>query len=233
MASGLRSFSSPPFYRPPKLRLPFSFVDKIPDMLSSYWGFKYRLWFTWYISCSGLKESGIVRSPWWAVICGTDASGDLWLWEDDDEECIKEFADGIPHSLVMPLECWDTACRALEARLSRRKMPASPLTHLAPRTRLRFIAWLIVAGPVRRDRIFRWFWQEGYRRIDPIISEWAALTLALPGAQESCSICRVSHLLPIWFETMLEIYMLEDLQSIPWDHTCSCFQRFVWIRLAS
>ncbi|KAJ6551299.1 hypothetical protein B0H19DRAFT_1157146 [Mycena capillaripes] len=105
--------------------------------------------------------------------------------------------------------------RALEVRQSRPKVPASPLAHLAPRTRFRFIAWLLMTGPLRDPGKLR--------SVEVLIPEWAKL-MNLRSDTKTCDTCRVSHLLPIWSETMLTVYSYEDLQSVPWDQGCDCFQ---------
>lgn len=139
-------------------------VVRVPDGYSHLASFKYRLWFIWYIWPTGYRMGSTESPPWPALICGADADGDLWCWEDADEMCIQEFAieelrivedlalDSFPQ---MPLVYWDDASRALEARRSRPTASAGPLAHLTPQNRLRFIAWLIVAGPMRKAQIPR------------------------------------------------------------------------------
>jgi hypothetical protein len=221
----------------------------IPDAYSRYANFKYRLWFIWYIWYTRPAETGR-GPPWRTIVCGADGDVDLWLWEDEDEEYIRGFAS--LHSFAeMPVVGWDDACSALEARLSRTAGSVGPSSHLTPQprfrfawlidplwgkknekrlscltpqTRFRFIAWLIVAGPVRKDQLLRR--QEGYRRVDTLINDWAGSTaLQVRGVENSCDTCRISHFLPIWSGTMLDMYSLEDLRSIPWDRSCNCFHR--------
>ncbi|KAJ7883539.1 hypothetical protein B0H14DRAFT_3432994 [Mycena olivaceomarginata] len=100
----------------------------IPDVFSRYSGFKYRLWFIWYIW--HLWSESWRSPPWSAIICGSDGNGDLWLWEDEDEEYIKVFTENIP---VFPeLLDWHTACWYLKERLGRTAVAATPLAHLTP-----------------------------------------------------------------------------------------------------
>ncbi|KAJ6531272.1 hypothetical protein B0H19DRAFT_474537 [Mycena capillaripes] len=195
-------------------------VVRIPDEYSRYANFKHRLWFIWYIwYIAQLQLESGKRLPWSAVVHGADANGDLWLWEDEDEKCIKEFAEDLTYVPEMPMEYWDDACRALEARQLRTTELASPLSHLTPKTRLRFIAWLIVAGPVRMNQIL----QEGDFRLGISITRWdRAISDSPHNANSDAETCKC-RVLRIWFETMLEVYLLEDLQSTPWYHTCNCF----------
>ncbi|KAF7369136.1 Protein kinase domain-containing protein [Mycena venus] len=185
---------------------------------------EYRIWFTSYIFwCSADGRTG---PPWWDLLCGA-AANDLWLWEDEDEEVIKKLVEDLDshrdrdnHHWV-PLKEWDDACRALSARLSRKTAPASsrPLAHLTPPIRLRFIAWLLLAGPLERTRILL---DAGFPGIGSLIYDWANALQYLGPAATICKVCRISHALPIWIATMLEVYSLEDVRSIPWYYECNC-----------
>jgi hypothetical protein len=88
------------------------------------------------------------------VICGPDGNGDLWLWEEEDEEGIREFAiaDELLSVSQMTEENWNDAFQVLEARLSQTMVIANPLAHLPTQTRFRFVAWFLVAGPLRKDK---------------------------------------------------------------------------------
>jgi hypothetical protein len=111
-------------------------VVTIPDEHSRYSNFKYRLWFTWNTYGFTLTSGPPRPSPWFATV---------WLWEDEDEEYIEEVADvAIYPFREMSKKDWDDACQVLEARQSRTM--ASPLAHLTPQMRLRFMAWLIVGN---------------------------------------------------------------------------------------
>ncbi|KAF8140745.1 hypothetical protein K438DRAFT_1785437 [Mycena galopus ATCC 62051] len=57
-----------------------------------------------------------------------------------------------------------------------------------------------------------------------LILEWASLTELLPENAESCNVCGVSGVLPIWIDTMLEVYSRDDLRSLPWHHKCRCLE---------
>lgn len=207
-----------------------SSLVKIPDAYSRCANFKHRLWFTWHIWHITQRRPRTRRGPpWFAIICGADSNGDLWLWEDMDEECIQEFAEDLSLDPFpeMPVIYWGDACRALEARRPRTTAYLSPLAHLTPQTRLRFIAWLIVAGPVRKDQILR---EGDFPSLEISITRWGtSMSDTLHSADsyaEYCDICGVSHLLSSWVETMLKIYLLDDLRSIPWYHACGCWERY-------
>ncbi|KAJ6466794.1 hypothetical protein C8R45DRAFT_478176 [Mycena sanguinolenta] len=169
--------------------------------------FKYRLWFTgftWYMS-------GKVATPPWVTILSEESV--FWLWEDEDEEYIKQFAQFLPasHSIPFGDSHGTRPCRTVTA---------NPLAHLTPKTRLLFVAWLMVAGPIRKDRILK---DQGLRDINMLIYDWFKSTALFSDstATETCRICSVSHLLPIWMETLSQIYPLEDLKSLPWSG-CDC-----------
>ncbi|KAJ7878771.1 hypothetical protein B0H14DRAFT_1628906 [Mycena olivaceomarginata] len=167
---------------------------------------------------------GLALWPLWlTVICGPDGNGGLWLWEEEDEEGIREFAITNELLSVSPTteENWNEAFQALEARLSRTIVITSPLAHLPPQTRLRFIAWLLVAGPLKKDYML----QNGDNRDNPgiamVIDTWAQVTDP-PLTGGTCDVCKVSGILPVWIETMLEVYSLDDLRLLSRDHECNC-----------
>jgi hypothetical protein len=160
---------------------------------------------------------------WEAMVFGAYPDRDLWLWEDDDEECIQAFIkDHSPHLVPdMPVVDWDKACHALgEHQLESRPIDG-PLSHLAPQTRLRFISWLIVAEIGRKEHLL----QAGeIGSLEELIAWWGS-SMVVDYDEEPCGLCGVSDLLKIWLETILEVYMLDDLWSIPWYAECSCFKR--------
>jgi hypothetical protein len=179
---------------------------QIPDAYSRYTDFKYRLWFTYYIWYT-LYE-GEYSLPSFVAAC---VANDLWFWEEEDEECIEEFAMALPsESFAESVKSmdWDKACQALETRQSRTMV--TPLAHVTSQIRLRFMAWLILVGPLRKDiRV------EGHDiHIDDLIFNWAKSLNLHDRAAETCDICQVSRLFPIWIETMIQVYSLDDLRSI-------------------
>jgi hypothetical protein len=155
-----------------------------------------------------------------------DRNGNLWLWEEEDEEGIREFAIGLnePFNIrEMTEDNWDDAFQALEARFSRTTVAANPVAHLPSRARLRFMAWLLVVVAFREYRIFA----SPISRQDStmtLIRDWAEVT-ELPLTGGTCNMCRVSGVLPVWIETMLEIYPRDDLRSLPWHYKCNCLHR--------
>jgi hypothetical protein len=128
----------------------------------------------------------------------------------------------------MPLEEWDEACLTLAVRQSRTVTTLSPLAHLIPQTRLRFIVWLMVAMvPSRREGLWE---SKDFQHLDTLIKFWGVCLHLLDYANsdsgaEMCRICGVSYFLPIWVETMVGIYSLDDLGSIPWGKECRCLER--------
>lgn len=273
MTTGLPSHAFPrSIVSTPPLPLPQLDVVKIPDPYSSYSNFKHRLWLTWYIWYAAQKQYGAEkRLPWLAIVGGADADGDLWLWEDGDEESIQEFTQDL--SLLaalpeMPISDWDDACHAfearqsqptvsvgllekfaqelsldslpelsqaiynwddtssdLEARQSRTTASVGLLASLTPQNRFRFIAWLIIAGPVKRDLISRQVFRS--LEIFKLILLWGTTVSVHPADSEVeiCKICGISHFLPLWIETMLTFYLVDDLESIPWNLACDCLER--------
>jgi hypothetical protein len=100
--------------------------------------------------------------------------------------------------------------------LGRTAVAATPLAHLTPQTRLRFVAWLLVAGPLRKKTILQ---NKRVPSITTLIRRWSK-AIALPLTGETCDVCGVSGVLPVWIETMLEVYSRDDLRSLPWDYKC-------------
>ncbi|KAJ7719092.1 hypothetical protein DFH07DRAFT_1067933 [Mycena maculata] len=196
---------------------------KIPDVasLARYADFKYRLWFTRY----AIEQSSLVppyrQKLWWLMMVeGTGAGGDLWLWDDgnSDEAYIKSLRPIFQTESVSRFSetDWVDACRALGGRKDRTQR-SPPLAHLDPRTRIRVIAWLITAAATRKG--------DG---LEILITKWAEITvlqLKPESAQKICLLCGVSHLLPMWMGTMLEVYSLDDLRSIPCRYHCKCLER--------
>ncbi|KAJ7797928.1 kinase-like domain-containing protein [Mycena olivaceomarginata] len=143
---------------------------RIPDAYSHYSKFKYRLWFicrTWY-------TIGSDSLPWFSLVSGENTNGDLWLWEDEDEEGIREFAIG-NEPLYISEEDWDDAVLALE---------------------------------------MCFFPDNGSRQSggSPSLSSSTSLHGMASGGR----------VLPVWIETMLEIYPRDDLRSLPWHSKCNC-----------
>ncbi|KAJ7790660.1 hypothetical protein B0H14DRAFT_208361 [Mycena olivaceomarginata] len=206
------------------------------DVLKTQSEFKYRVWFTWRLvnfSLKGIENARTAarrQEQFWMAIAKMDPNEDLWLWEDEDEGYIKAFvedhsSDWIPESsLEMSAFEWAHASQALEERPPQRPT-VSPVSHLAAHTRLRFIAWLIVADVTPKDRL-------RLAGLEPLVRDWR-LCIADSSTYSSCCgaphCCGVSR--NIWLETMLHVYSVDDLQSIPWYpedsslETCKCFQR--------
>ncbi|KAJ7318976.1 hypothetical protein DFH08DRAFT_819419 [Mycena albidolilacea] len=184
------------------------------------WGFKYRLWFMRHVWQRCSRWNSPLWPLWLTVIYGPDGNGDLWLWEEEDEEGIREFAiaNGLLSVSQMTEENWNDAFQALEARSSRTIVIASPLAHLPFKTRLRFIAWLLVAGPFRKDYISQ---NGGIPSIAMLIDHWAYVT-DNPVNRGTCHACGVSDVLSVWIETMLEVYSRDDMEALPWDRDCNC-----------
>ncbi|KAF7377563.1 Protein kinase domain-containing protein [Mycena sanguinolenta] len=178
---------------------------------------KYRLWFiafVWHMADKG-------TTPVFENILNETSV--FWL-EDEDEDYIKEFARNCSAFNWIPFDCaealdWDEVFKA--QRIPRATAAANPLVRLTPQIRLRFVAWLIVAGPVRKDRILED--EEGFPSIAMLVRDWSKSTAQLSDftAMETCNICSVSHLLPVWVETLSQIYSSEDLKSLPWSG-CDC-----------
>jgi hypothetical protein len=168
-----------------------------------------------------LPRTALRRLFWWPAVSGADANGDLWFWEDQDEEFVNAFADPPYHALRMPLADWTIACLALKTRQLECRRTTSPLSHLTPQSRFYFMAWFIIAEVARKGKL-----ETGDNGgLHDLIACWG-MSLGIVGSdRERCRICRVSHILAIWLETMLEVYMLDDLRLIPWYPECSCFNK--------
>jgi hypothetical protein len=81
----------------------------------------------------------------------------------------------------MPLEEWDEACLTLAVRQSRTVTTLSPLAHLIPQTRLRFIVWLMVAMvPSRREGLWE---SKDFQHLDTLIKFWGVCLHLLDYAQ--------------------------------------------------
>ncbi|KAF7377585.1 Protein kinase domain-containing protein [Mycena sanguinolenta] len=196
----------------------------------------YRVWFIRYIWD---RTSGSIPSPPWWAICGeSDASsGSLWLWEDEDEEYLKVFAahHSVPHIRVGDHS--DGAYLALaDFRRRSQTAPVADLTlaHLTPETRLRFITWLMVAGPLRKDKILQ-DTSRSFPSVDMLINDWATSTaLRAAGAapaMTTCSACGVSDVIPVWIDTLSKIYSVKDLRSLPWSRSCNCLDNGLAARM--
>ncbi|KAF8150270.1 hypothetical protein K438DRAFT_441806 [Mycena galopus ATCC 62051] len=200
---------------------------------------KYRLLFTWHLLSCRLVDDGNEAANahrFWSCVSGTDPNEDLWFWEDEDEEYIQTFTNGWDLSVWMSEVEWADACRALEARQLQHSHPRtpSPVSHLTPQTRLGFIAWLIVGNVHLKERAFPWvglndlikYWQQLPIFVDSIFDYsfdfsfgWTVTTVT---TILDCHHCGVSFM-NVWLETMLQVYSIDDLQSIPWYQQCTCF----------
>ncbi|KAJ7842794.1 hypothetical protein B0H14DRAFT_2779851, partial [Mycena olivaceomarginata] len=199
---------------------------RIPDVCSAFANFKHRLWLTWYVLQKYVPQAAGRESFWRTAVPGTETTRDLWFWEDEDEEYIRQwaFTDNPLLKLFheMPTMDWSNACRALETRRLLPRPTASPLAHLTPQTRCRFMAWLIVAEAVRKEDLAEMGNTGG---LHDLIEFWGISVRIADFKGEKCGICRISHLLNVWLETMLEVYTLEDLRLLPWRPKCGCFYR--------
>jgi hypothetical protein len=214
--------SSPAERRSLSPDLPDNFT--VTHTFSHYSGFKYRLWFIWY---TWNHWSERWESPPWL-----DIIGDLWLYEDEDEEYIKNFIEDEEYiknfidsedlfvfpELFPELRDWGIACWYLEKRLAQTTVAATLFVHLTPQIRLRFMTWLLVA--LRRTKMSR---NNSIPSIAMLVYDWAkSIRLPLRG---TCHACRVSDVLSVWMETMLEVYSRDDVGSLPWDLECNCLHR--------
>jgi hypothetical protein len=212
----------------------------IPYSCSGCEGFKYRLWFTWYILSMSrdpqVPTQGVDIEMWLAIIAGTNPVGDIWLWQDMDEDYIRQFAPAAVGSLGVRQELsdadWRKARRALQARETRTFSQSPPIRrvatqappHLDSSGRACIIAWFIIAGPVRYEHL-----RHGHsQRLNALIAAWAKsinadwnLTL---GYRHYCEVCGVSQWLELWVHTMLLVYSLDELASTPWRSTCKCLE---------
>ncbi|KAJ7472387.1 hypothetical protein B0H11DRAFT_1352968 [Mycena galericulata] len=198
---------------------------KLPDVyfMAGYENFKYRVWFIRYvIETVEITITSLRQQLWWrAMVEGTDVNGDLWLWAegDSDEAYIKSRFEKIYPTLGFDAIDWANACRALGVRHARTASPAarsSSLAHLTAETRLRIIGWFIITAVIDKGE-----------DIESLITKWASVTHIVTSNRtgEGCQFCGISHLLPIWVDTMLEVYLLEDLWSFSGRNYCQCLQR--------
>ncbi|KAJ7113483.1 hypothetical protein C8R44DRAFT_930110 [Mycena epipterygia] len=209
--------------------LPPSYIDPslIPaqDLLARYGDFEHRVWLTWY-SMQMHMEPTKYRASWLAIIEGTDPHGDLWLWEDGDEERAKTLHDTYHEESANPIPCPTEdlldAFRALEARTRKSRPPAQNVfAHLSPEARVSIISWFMVAGPLRQ-RESKWRY---YRVLDftALLREWA--TMFYRRSPCLCNHCQIPPTaLRIWAEIMLQVHSVEDLMSTPWPSVCSCLK---------
>ncbi|KAJ7267304.1 hypothetical protein C8J57DRAFT_363326 [Mycena rebaudengoi] len=191
--------------------------------------FKYCLWFTWYIvmmsSNRRIPSQEIVKT-WLAIVEGTNEMEGLWAWKDEDEEYLKNlvtrhFAAKPPFSVeVLSASNWLDGCEAVGRRSS--QIPREPLfAQLTSEARVRLFGWFIIAGPVRHRNL---------RYIDPpplsaLIRSWAMFTrVDFVPSRQHCEICGVSQWLDPWIMSMLDVYSVDHLASIPWHRTCVCLK---------
>jgi hypothetical protein len=116
----------------------------------------------------------------------------------------------------MPIVFWEKACQALDACPARTM--ESPLAHLAWEFRFRAMAWLILLRIYRKEEM------DAQISIAGLIMHWAK-AITMPEDAETCGICRISHLLPGWIETMRQMYLPDDLRSLLWNNDCNCLNR--------
>ncbi|KAF7362739.1 Protein kinase domain-containing protein [Mycena venus] len=235
MASTFPSFDSSPSSREsspsdeeglPPINVWSSVQPGVWDIRGIDSDFKYRVWFTWRLikSSSWNIERGVLNAvqteaEFWKAVSRAHPDEDIWFWEDEDEECLKAYIEdhaGNPFE-VSEVE-WSTACVALKARDRQHQHPriSSPVSHLTPEIRFRFMAWLVVVAVYPKVYRFR------HASLRALLQSWSHI---IGGSQliESCGICQVSAHLNLWVEIMLHVYSVDHLQSIPWDHPCSCF----------
>ncbi|KAJ7088699.1 hypothetical protein C8R44DRAFT_443990 [Mycena epipterygia] len=193
----------------------------LPPFGSDDWAdanFKHRVWLTWFLM--DMRAAPWRRSLWSKVI---EDAEDLWLWEDGDEEYIRALRSHLGGQFRLPEEDWCSACAALDVRITTPRTPArEALTHLSVLNRVRMVGWLIVAGPMRQHQLQ----DEDHRfqNLAMLIAVWGRVFHSHSSDSEVCTRCGVSHILPIWVETMLEVYSLDDLRSIPWPYGCQCLE---------
>ncbi|KAJ7113462.1 hypothetical protein C8R44DRAFT_710619 [Mycena epipterygia] len=214
-----------PDWRSPTPPSPPPYIDPalIPDedLLTRYGDFEHRVWFTWY-SMQMHMEPTKHRTSWLAIIEGTDPHGDLWLWEDGDEEQAKAVHDTYHNPIPCPREDLVDVFRALESRTRKSRPPAqNVLAHLSPQTRVGIISWLIVAGPLRQSKL-----KSGdYQMLDftTLLKEWATMFCR---RSLRCNRCQISlTAVRIWAGFMKQVHSVEDLLSIPWSFGCNCLKR--------
>ncbi|KAJ7235052.1 hypothetical protein C8J57DRAFT_144733 [Mycena rebaudengoi] len=207
------------------------FWDEYGDWLdigSNGQPFKYCLWFTWYIvmmsSDHHIPSHEIVKT-WLAIVKGTNGMEDLWAWQDEDEKFLKnQFTWRFVQRNVRPLSTvnWMDGCQAFDQRSVH--IPPEPLfAQLTSEARVCLLGWFIVAGPVRHGNLH----YIDFLSLSALIKTWGMSTVArldfVPSRQH-CEICGVSQWLDLWITTMLEVYAVDHLASIPWRCTCMCLK---------
>ncbi|KAJ6617376.1 hypothetical protein B0H10DRAFT_2033903 [Mycena sp. CBHHK59/15] len=187
----------------------------VPDMphCSSCEPFKYRLWFTWCIVSMSTETRIIAEQAveiWLAIVDGTNAAGDLWLWQEEDEESIRSFASSRFPAVALYNADWGKACQ---------RRPQPLLAHLSSSTRMYLVCWFIIAGPMRQDHLRRGYPQS----LSALIGVWAQSIRASWGfspGNDYCETCGISQWLDIWIAVMLEVYSFDDLRSLLWPPIC-------------
>ncbi|KAJ7267294.1 hypothetical protein C8J57DRAFT_363158 [Mycena rebaudengoi] len=190
--------------------------------------FKYCLWFTWHIvmmfSDRHIPSQEIVKT-WLAIVEGTNGMEDLWAWQDEDEEFLKNqftrrFALN-PSVHLLSAANWIDGCHAFDRRSS--QGPPEPIfAQLTSEARVRLLGWFIAAGLAVRHNNLRYI---DFLPLSALIETWAMSTLVdlVPGIHH-CTICGVPQWLDPWITTMLEVYSVDHLASIPWRCTCVCLK---------
>ncbi|KAJ7113490.1 hypothetical protein C8R44DRAFT_741085 [Mycena epipterygia] len=176
---------SPPPYIDPAL---------IPaqDLQARYGDFEHRVWLTWY-SMRMHMEPTSHRTSWLAIIEGTDPHGDLWLWEDGDEEWAKALHGESAYPFPYPTEDLVDAFRVLEVRTRKSRPPAQRvLAHLSPKARVAIISWLIVAGPLRQSKLKSGHYQP--LNFTMLLQAW--VTMFYGHSSYPCNHCQIS--LTVW-----------------------------------
>ncbi|KAJ7113417.1 hypothetical protein C8R44DRAFT_984704 [Mycena epipterygia] len=223
------SVQSPDWRSPtPPSPSPYIAPALIPDedLLARYGDFEHRVWLTWYSMQMHLMPTRH-RASWLVMIEGTGPYGDLWLWEDGDEEQAKALHEKSAYPFPCPTEDLVDAFRVLEARTRNSRPPTqNVLAHLSPQARVAIISWFIVAGPLRQSQL-----RSGPHRMlkfTTLLREWVTIfhKYAAQFPADACTRCRgISSMLPIWAEPMLQIHSVEDLVSIPWPlFGCKCLE---------
>jgi hypothetical protein len=196
--------------------------------------FKYRVWYTWCMLKTSLMNFMVVgihadetQETFWAAV--SDPNDNLWLWKDEDEKYIKSLIDGgifssFSDSLVrlqMSEADYVHACRQCEvlkaSQLQHRTV--SPVSHLDPPTRLRFMAWLLLvaAHPLKHSTRLC---------ISLLLATWARSIDSFSDFRLGVSpCCGVEDHLDVWLQTVLHVYSVDELRLMPWKSECSCFPR--------
>jgi hypothetical protein len=115
-------------------------------------------------------------------------------------------------------------CQAFDQRSV--QIPPEPLfAQLTPEVRVRLFGWFIIAGPLRSGN----FHYTDFFRLNALIEAWATSTtmvkLDFIPSIHHCKICGVSQWLDPWITTMLEVYSVDHLASIPWRCMCMCLEK--------